>query len=174
MNRAGPRVALALLVALPLLLAPATAAEAPLSSHPLAVAGPSPRVGALSLGASYLDMGGAWNCGRGSETVNLFANATGGSPPYTYVWDFGDLTPASDAADPVHTYNGVGPYTATVTVVDHAGAYANASVTPTYVIPPTCDTSSPSPMGTVLYVGLLAAVGVGVYLLVRWHRGRIS
>jgi len=39
-------------------------------------------------------------------------------PEYTYSWDFGDSSPVSDEADPLHTYTNAGPYQVTVTVTD--------------------------------------------------------
>lgn len=155
-------------------LVPNAPTAAPELARSPAAASPAPLATGVAVAASFLDRGGSWNCGRGSETVNLFANATGGTPPYTYVWDFGDLTPASDAADPVHTYEGVGPFSASVRVVDHAGSYANASVAVAWPIPAACVASSPSPLGALLYAALLASVGGGGYLVVRWLRTRGS
>jgi len=40
--------------------------------------------------------------------------------PFTFSWDFGDGTKSSDQ-NPVHTYEKVGEYTATLTVTDQKG-----------------------------------------------------
>ena len=139
-------------------------------------ASPGPTVGALagvSVRASFVDLGGHWNCEQGSETVQLFSNASGGTPPYAYAWSFGDGTAGSIAANPMHTYNSLGPFQANVTVSDHAGLTVNDTVSVAWVVPLVCSTQGPLvPAGAIVYAGLVAAIGVGAYLLVRWHRGR--
>ena len=50
-------------------------------------------------------------------TVNFTGSATGGTPPYSYSWNFGDGTSSSEQS-PTHTYSEVGDYTATLTVTD--------------------------------------------------------
>ena len=44
--------------------------------------------------------------------------ASGGIPPYTYSWNFGDGSQTSTTQDPSHTYAKAGTYTATLTVAD--------------------------------------------------------
>ncbi len=61
------------------------------------------------------------------NTVTLHANVTGGVPPYTYRWDFGDGSPTATDAVPSHHYANGGWYTANVTVTDSAGASASGS-----------------------------------------------
>ncbi len=50
-------------------------------------------------------------------TLEFFAMATGGEPPYTFLWDFGDGTTSTEE-NPIHTYASTGPYTVTLTVYD--------------------------------------------------------
>jgi glucose/arabinose dehydrogenase/PKD repeat protein len=60
-------------------------------------------------------------------TVN-FSSAGSSDPdgePLTYAWDFGDGT-TSAAADPAHTYDETGVYTATLTVTDSGGSRSSA------------------------------------------------
>lgn len=57
--------------------------------------------------------------------VAFAANATDGTPPYTYDWDYGDGTAHGATASPTHTYAGVGSYTPTLTVVDNQGHVAS-------------------------------------------------
>ncbi|MBT8257526.1 MAG: gliding motility-associated C-terminal domain-containing protein [Bacteroidia bacterium] len=50
-------------------------------------------------------------------TLEFFAMASGGEPPYTFLWDFGDGN-TSTLENPIHTYASTGPYTVTLTVFD--------------------------------------------------------
>ena len=161
-QRRGVRVAAAtLLLFLPLLAGVGGGASgtAPPASSPLAVS------------LSFADAGGNWNCERGSETIDLASHATGGVAPYTYAWSFGDGTPTSVAADPVHTYAGPGPFRVNLTVQDAAGGTANSSMLVSWTIPLGCTAPvTTSWMGYVLYGGLLAGVLVAVLLAIRWRQ----
>jgi len=59
-------------------------------------------------------------------TVDFSGSASGGKEPYTYDWDFGDGSSASDASDagqtPSHDYDDAGEYTVTLTVTDDCGS----------------------------------------------------
>jgi len=61
--------------------------------------------------------------------VVLQCVSSGGVPPYTFDWDFGDGSPRSAEQDPSHTYAAGGTYVATVSVTDSGGAVASSSVT---------------------------------------------
>jgi len=77
---------------------------------PLAVsAHATPASGAAPLGVSF------------SSTIN------GGSPPYTYNWDFGDGQ-SDTSAEPVHPYMAAGSFVATLTVGDKAANAKNDSI----------------------------------------------
>jgi PKD repeat protein len=60
-------------------------------------------------------------------TVNFTGSVSGGTPPYSYSWNFGDGL-SSTAQNPSHIYSIAGNYTVTFTVTDSASAAANASV----------------------------------------------
>jgi len=63
-------------------------------------------------------------------------DAFGGTPPYTFHWDFGDGNTA-DQQNPAHNYTTIGNFTATLTVTDNQGNQSNATtnVTITYQKP---------------------------------------
>jgi PKD repeat protein len=52
--------------------------------------------------------------------VQFNADIEGGTPPLKIQWDFGDGSPPSSEAKPVHTYEKPGSYTATLDVDDSA------------------------------------------------------
>ena len=62
--------------------------------------------------------------------VNFTATASGGAPPYTYLWDFGDGAKSSASSSNVanHSYLGVGLYIAVVNVSDNSGDFAQGWV----------------------------------------------
>lgn len=63
------------------------------------------------------------------QTVSFTGSATGGSPPYSFSWSFGDG--ASATGNPVsHSYSAAGSYTATLRVTDST----SASVSSTQII----------------------------------------
>ena len=61
-------------------------------------------------------------------TANFIDGTSGGSPPYTYAWSFGDGG-SSTQANPSHTYAKQGRYSATETVTDSTGASGSATKT---------------------------------------------
>ena len=61
--------------------------------------------------------------------VTLGAAILGGTEPYTYSWSFGDGTPASTQATPLHEYAGPGQYTVSLTVTDSQKNQATSQFT---------------------------------------------
>jgi len=60
------------------------------------------------------------NSGTAPLQVSLSCNGSGGTPPYTYAWTFGDGE-TSTTKNPVHTYDTAGGFDATCTVSDSVG-----------------------------------------------------
>jgi len=61
-------------------------------------------------------------------SVNFTSNVTGGSPSYTYQWNFGDGG-TSTLSNPSHTYSTAGTYTVTLTVKDSSSPQLSATAT---------------------------------------------
>jgi hypothetical protein len=60
--------------------------------------------------------------------VTFTAQASGGSPDYTYSWTFGDISPTAPGQTVTHAYPQLGTYTATVTATDRNGSVATGTV----------------------------------------------
>jgi len=67
----------------------------------------------------------------GSAPLTVQFSGSGSSDPdgaiVSYAWEFGDGATSTEA-DPAHTYDTVGPYSATLTVADDAGAASSDTV----------------------------------------------
>jgi len=59
--------------------------------------------------------------------VSFTGLASGGTPPYSYSWNFGDGSATSTAQNPAHTYSNPGTYTAKLTVTDSSSPAQTAS-----------------------------------------------
>jgi hypothetical protein len=57
----------------------------------------------------------------GPAIAHYYGNATGGVPPYTYNWTFGDGSPAGSGQYITHTYKFMGGYNVTLWVNDSHG-----------------------------------------------------
>jgi hypothetical protein len=92
--------------------------------------------------ASVSSEGTPWD-----TNVSAVASPSGGTPPYTESWNFGDGSPAAEGMEANHTYFRNGTYIVSVTTTDAVGATAeaNASVR-VFVENPTCP---PFPMAVV-------------------------
>ena len=96
--------------------------------------------------------------------ITFTATVTGGVPPYTYHWDFGDGQ-SSSQPKPIHSYVFAGSYTVTLTVTDKSGVIGTRTSTikvssPT-INPPLFSTFAPTP--GELMIGLVA---IAAYIVV--------
>jgi PKD repeat protein len=74
--------------------------------------------------------GSAPTTGLAPLTVSFTGTAAGGTPPYTYAWDFGDGSPAQTGLTSpatTYTYNVPGAFTATLTVTDSTAPTAKTA-----------------------------------------------
>jgi PKD repeat protein len=69
-------------------------------------------------------------------TAKFTGSASGGTPPYTYSWNFGDGSKVSTAQNPSHKYTKAGTYTAKLTVTDASSPAKSVSATVTIVASP--------------------------------------
>lgn len=79
----------------------------------------------ISISASQLTIGVG-------QAASFIANAQGGKPPYTYQWNFGDMTPVVETTNTSvsHTYADIGVYPVSCRVIDSLGDYADSSPLP--------------------------------------------
>ena len=62
-------------------------------------------------------------------SVNFTAGASGGSPPYSYYWDFADGSPPSTEQNPGHWFNSSGTFVVIATIADQDANSAQISNT---------------------------------------------
>ena len=75
--------------------------------------------------------------GDAPATFEFEANLTGGTEPYTYVWNFGDDSQESDKQTVSHTFEEAGNYTVTLTATDSDGETASDTLEVRVNEPPT-------------------------------------
>ena len=89
-------------------------------------------------------------------TTNFTGSAAGGTPPYSYSWNFGDTGSSSNtstAQNPSHTYNNTGTFTATLTVTDSASPAHTATSTVSVTASPVASTPPGPPTGVTATPG---------------------
>ncbi len=89
--------------------------------------------------------------------IQFYGSATGGVPPYSFHWDFGDGNESYEQ-NPIHAYASEGNYTVTLTVTDSFG-YTDQDITYTIIIP---DLEPPTTWTTVTeaYNGFISSSSV--------------
>lgn len=73
------------------------------------------------------DAGGPYS-GEIGVSIQFYGSAVGGSPPYSYEWDFGDGGDSNEQ-NPTHIYNNADTYTVTFTVTDSIDDYDEDTTT---------------------------------------------
>jgi YVTN family beta-propeller protein len=122
----------------------------------------------VPLGAmiNWTTVSGTGFCGGGpfSATVQFYGNGSGGSPPYSFYWTFGDNVSRSTLQDPRYTYT-TGPTTATLSVTDSVGNEANKSVSLVWTssCPPATGTIGDALPVITIVVSLMIAISVGAF-----------
>src|SRR5215213_6885129 len=75
--------------------------------------------------------------GIAPATFEFQANLTGGTEPYTYLWDFGDGSEGSDEQSVAHTFEEAGIYNITLAATDTDNQNASDSIEINVEAPPT-------------------------------------
>jgi PKD repeat protein len=68
------------------------------------------------------------------QSVTFASSVTGGTPPYTYAWVFGDGETGGNMSTIVHAYSTDGPFTAELTVTDAIGGLAQSTINVSIVL----------------------------------------
>ena len=101
-------------------------------------AGWSTRIGTFTFPGCILKAAGgpATSSGPVPFDASFSATPSGGRPPYTYDWDFGDGSAHSSDSNPTHTYTQVGSFSWTLSVNDSLNAGASSGGQITVTVPP--------------------------------------
>jgi PKD repeat protein len=95
--------------------------------------------------------------GVAPATFEFQANLTGGTEPYTYIWNFGDGSEESDEQTVLHTFEEAGTYNVVVTGTDENGQEASDNLEITVNEPP-----SPPPITEPLTAEIISNATEGI------------
>ncbi|MCI4326300.1 MAG: PKD domain-containing protein [Thermoplasmata archaeon] len=111
-----------------------------------------------------------------TTTVTFASDVSGGTRPYTFLWEFADHSSAQ-TANATHEYAAVGTYDVTFLVNDSVGGSVTKTVTVTVsavsVPPPNTPPSSSSPSKTLeIVLGVLLVIVIVFVVFFAWRRKR--
>lgn len=106
-----------------------------------------------------------YNDGTVDNPINFSALATGGTPPYSYRWDFGDGETTTER-NPVHSFQNSGDFTVNVTVSDADGTTAGDEVSITILSGGNGDGGEPNIMIFFAVIVVIAVIGIIVVIYI--------
>ena len=106
-----------------------------------------------------------------SQPVTFNSTPSGGTPPYTYAWTFGDGGTAT-TRNATHEYSAAGTFTVELVVHDQAGSSVSRNTTITVVNGARLPTTSGGPNDEWLYLAIGVVAVVIAILVVFWTRRR--
>lgn len=127
-------------------------------------------------GAPQCPANGSLGAGPSWANVSFQAKVANGTPPYSFVWDFGDGTPNVTGASVEHHFNSTS-WTVAVRVSDAKGVDNSTSLQGSAPAVPSvlaaCPAAGPSLPGTLVVVLALALAGtIGASAILLRRRGR--
>jgi len=96
---------------------------------------------------------------KAGESIAFTDNTTGGEPPYTYQWNFGDGTANATTQSPTHLFATAGTFTVTLTVTDANG---NTGV---YNLQVTVNGGEAPPGPNMILIYIILAVAAGAVVI---------
>jgi hypothetical protein len=156
-----------------ILCVPAPANPAPSPSSSLLGPPLGPMTAPLAVTATQTNESWPNGCGNFPALVQFQSTVSGGTPPYTYLWSFGDGSPNSSQPNPDHSYAAMGPWSVTFRATDSVGEQAHSNFSFTIVPPPCPPRYQPfgGGPGLLVFAVLLVAI-VAIVIGVELYRRR--